>query len=180
MTAPDLSVLDSDPYLALADPQLRLISVFDDLRYDRADMDMVSGPMRKRILQRLAPLGFRQVSGSALENKAADIRVLLPKFAALGASPFDATRYTPRRGQDFFALTPTQVACQFIDHYDHAAAVEKIKALVIKHPINLYRIMDFLEDDPAHEAFRDAIGHLKFVQREAVESAPLKTRRALR
>ncbi|MEM6303254.1 MAG: hypothetical protein AAF744_00945 [Pseudomonadota bacterium] len=177
---PDFTRLDRDPYLALAEPRLRLISIFDDLRYDRADMDMVSGPMRRRVAERLAPMGFRQVSGSVMENPHADVRVILPKFRALGASPFDATRDTPRRRQDYFALTPTQVACQFIDHFDHAGAVEKIKELIVKHPINLLRIMDFLDKEPAHEAFRAAIGHLTLVQREAVQSAPLKTRRALR
>lgn len=175
-----VTVLDRDPYLAVIAPPLRLVSVFDDLKYDRSDLDMVSGPMRRRALKRLAPLGFRQVSGSVIENRDEDIRFLLPKFRALGASPFDATRDTARRAQDYFILTPTQTAAMIVDSCSHEEAVERIKALVVKHPINLFRLFDFLERKPKHAAFRAAVGHLKFVQREAVEREPLKTRRALR
>lgn len=188
-TAPDaraddilarLTILDQDPYLCIADPTHRLISVFDDLRYDRADMDMLSGPMRTRALTRLKPLGFRQISGGVVEHKAADLRLHLPKFRALGASPFHATHDTPRRAQDFYVLTPTQTACLLVDLYDTEEAVARIKTLIVKHPANLLRLFDFLEKTPRHEAFAKAIGHLKLIQREAVEAEPLKTRRALR
>ncbi|QBF30235.1 hypothetical protein [Thalassococcus sp. S3] len=175
-----LRVLDRDPYLCLADERLRLISVFDDLRYDRADMDMLSGPMRRRVIAKLVPLGFQQVSGGVLENAALDVRMYMPKFRALGASPFDATRDTPRRPQDYYILTPTQTACQFIDHYPVDEAVTAIKALIVKHPINLLRVSDYLEKSGKHQIFAGAIGHLKFVQREAVEAEPLRSRRALR
>jgi hypothetical protein len=173
-------VLDRDPYLAVADAGLRLISVFDDLKYDRADLDMMTAAMRRHALKRLGPLGFRQLSGSVIENRAEDIRVLLPKFRALGASPFDATRYTGRRAQDYFVLTPTQAAARIIDAYPTGEAVERIKTLVVKHPINLYRLLDYLERKPEHQAFRGELGYLKFVQREAVEREPLRSRRALR
>ena len=171
--------LDFGPYFLVADPELRVFSVFDDLRYDRADADMVSPAMRKHAIERLGGLGFRQISGNVLENADADVRCLIPKSHALGASPFDITRYTERREQDFYLLTPTQTACQFIDHYPLDDAVERIKVLVTKHPINLYRLMDYLEHKPAHRDFLGAIGHLKYVQREAVESEPLCRRRAL-
>jgi len=169
-----------DPYLTIADDALRLISVFDDLMYDRADIDMLSAPMRRHVVAQLAPLGFRQVSGNVLENKGNDIRVLFPKIHVLGASPFDAMRYLARRPQDYVVLTPTQTACQMIAHYPHAAAVDHIKALIVTQPINLLRIMDYLERDMAHQAFEKAIGHLKYIQRTAVEAEPLCRRRALR
>ncbi|MEO1249222.1 MAG: hypothetical protein AAFW76_05215 [Pseudomonadota bacterium] len=173
-------VLNRDPFLSVADEALRLISVFDDLKYDRADLDMLSGPMRRHALKKLTPFGFTQVSGTVFENKADDIRMYLPKFHALGASPFDTTRYTPRRAQDYYVLTPTQAACQIVDHYPIDDAVQKIKRLIVKHPVNLLRMVDFLERKDSHQAFLGAIGHLKLVQREAVEAEPLRTRRALR
>jgi hypothetical protein len=175
-----VQTLDRDPYLAVADGALRLISVFDDLKYDRSDLDMVSAAMRRHALKKLTPLGFKQVSGLVIENKAENIRMLSPKFQALGASPFDATRYTTRRAQDYFILTPTQTAARIIDTYPLDEAVVRIKALIVKHPINLLRLLDYLERKPAHQAFKGAIGHLKLVQREAVEREPLKSRRALR
>lgn len=175
-----LKVLNRSPYLLLADEGLQLISVFDDLKYDRADMDMMSGPMRRLVVSKLEPLGFRQVSGTVLEHAAEDVRMHFPKFRALGASPFDAIRDTPRRPQDYFILTPTQTACQLIAHHPKDVAVSAIKTLIEKHPVNLMRIFDFLDDSEAHRDFAEAIGYLKFVQRKAVSTEPLQHRRALR
>lgn len=175
-----LRTLNRDPYLCLADEDLRLISVFDDLRYDRADLDILSGPMRNRVLSKLGPLGFRQVSGGVIENSCADVRILFPKFRALGASPFDAMRDLSLRPQDCIVLTPTQTVCQLITQYPTDAAVAAIKTLIARHPANLLRIADFLEKTEKHQAFAGAIGHLAYVQRQAVEAEPLRGRRALR
>lgn len=166
-------------YMTLADERLQLFSVFDDLYYDRADADMLSPAMRKHAIEKLKKVGFRQISGNVLEDKAGDRRCLMPKSHALGASPFDITRYTPRREQDYYILTPTQTACQFIDHYPHENAVERIVHLMRVQPINLIRLMDYLEHTPTHREFLQAIKFLKKTQDEAVKSEPLKRRRAL-
>lgn len=175
-----LEVLNDDPYLMIADGPLRIISIFDDLKYDRADMDMISGPMRTRLLGKLEPLGFKQVSGLVIESAEEDVRVHFPKFRALGASPFDAMRDMLRPPQDYAALTPTQAACQMVDHYPVQDAVPRIKTLIQRQPINLLRLMDFLEHTDRQHPFLQAIGHLKYIQRQAVESEPLRSRRALR
>lgn len=175
-----LATLDKDPYLSVADPDLRLISVFDDLRYDRSDLDMLTGPMRRHAVAKLAPLGFRHVSGTVIENRTDDIRVVIPKIHSLGASPFDAARYLERRPQDYILLTPTQAACQMIDTYPCEEAVDRIKALIVEQPINLFKILDHLERKEPHQVFRRAIGHLRFVQRTAIEAEPLRRRRPLR
>jgi hypothetical protein len=175
-----MAVLNRDPYLQLADPAQGLLSVFDDLKYDRADADMLSPPMRRHAIAKLAPLGFRQVSGNVLEHRPSGARLLMPKSHALGASPFDITRYTPKRAQDYYLLTPTQTACQFIDSYSRDEAVTRIKALIAKHPVNLLKMEDYLEASETHRAFLEAIGHLRYVQREAITSEPLQRRRALR
>jgi len=175
-----MEALNTDPHLMVADAGLRLISVFDDLRYDRADLDILSGPMRRHALARLAPLGFTQRSGSVIENRTEDVLVHMPKFRALGASPFDALRDTALRAQDYALLTPTQAAAQIITEHATDVAKERLSALVVKHPVNLLRLFDYLEPIPAHQAFRSVLGQLVYLQREAVSMAPLKTRRALR
>ncbi|MBE1291138.1 MAG: hypothetical protein GJ677_01480 [Rhodobacteraceae bacterium] len=175
-----LTTIDKDPYLAVVDAERQILSVFDDLRFDRSDADIMAGPMRSHIALRLAPFGFRQVSGHVIENTAQDIRMIIPKFRALGESPFDAIRYAPRRPQDFHILTPTQAACQVIDTYPLEEAQDRILKLIQKHPINIYRILDFMDRSDRHMAFRPVLGHLKFVQRTAIRSEPLCRRRALR
>ena len=171
--------LARDPYIKLADKDLRIVSVFDELRYDRADMDVLSGPMREHAVKLLAPLGFKQVTGSSFLHDGTGIRILMPKSHALGGSPFDIPRYTPRGDWDYYLLTPTQAACMMIEAYPTEKAVKLIKGLIKTQPINILRISDYLEKTPAHEAFEEAIGHLKYIQREAIESEPLQRRRAL-
>lgn len=173
------TAVDLGPYMLLADDRLNIFAVFDDLKFDRSDADMLSPAMRRHAILKLKPLGFRQTSGSVLHNRERDVFCYIPKPQVLGASPFDITRYTPKREQDFYVLTPTQTACQIIDGYAYDEAVAKITALVQKQPINLFRLMDYLERKPAHDAIRAALGHFKLVQREAVASEPLRRRRAL-
>lgn len=175
----DTAEVDFGPYMLVADWRLRLFSIFDDLKYDRSDADMLSPAMRTHAIGKLREVGFRQISGNVLENRDADVRCIIPKFHALGASPFDITRYAERRSQDFFLLTPTQTACQFIDTYSYDEALDRVGQLVTKQPINIYRMMDYLERKPAHEDFVEALGQLKYLQRVAVESEPLCRRRAL-
>lgn len=166
-------------YMMLADSALNIFSVFDDLRYDRSDADIMSPGMRKHAVGQLRPYGFKQTSGSVLHDKARDVFCYIPKPQVLGASPFDVARYTPKRAQDYYVFTPTQTACQYIDAYSFEEAFEKTLALVQKQPINLYRLMDYLEPKPKHEAFRAALSEIKAVQSNAVKTEPLKRRRAL-
>lgn len=175
-----LGTIDKDPYLSAVDTDQHIISVFDDLRFDRSDADIMAGPMRNHIARKLAAFGFRQVSGHVIAHTDQDLRMIIPKFRALGESPFDALRYAPRRPQDFHILTPTQAACQIIDTYSLEEAQDRILTLIQKHPINIYRILDFMDRSDKHMAFRPVLGHLKFVQRKVVRSEPLCRRRALR
>lgn len=167
------------PYMRLADARHNLFSVFDDLKYDRSDIDMMSPPMRRHAVETLGRMGFKQISGSVLLNAAEDIRAHIPKFHALGSSPFDITRYTPRRARDYYVLTPTQTACQVIDAYPVEDAVEKIAALMQHQPINLFKLADYLDGTAVHREFEPALGYLKRVQREAIATDPLCRRRAL-
>ena len=175
----ELKGLNRDPYFQMVDDNLRLFSVFDDLRYDRSDADLMSPAMRRHAITQLKSFGFQQTSGTVLHNKEQDVKVHIPKLHALGASPFDITRYTPKRMQDFYLLTPTQSACSLIDAYPTGEAVEKVKDLIVKHPINIDRLWDYMERKPNHRQFETALGHIRFVQREAVEAEPLRRRRAL-
>ena len=172
---------DFGPYMFLADEKLRLISIFDDLFYDRSDLDILSPAMRNHAVSKLISLGFKQISGTVLAHNISNERCLMPKFHALGSSPFDITLYTPRNDQDFYILTPTQTACQIIDNYSYQLAVEKIEALIKRQPINIHKIFDYLEQkkNTTHKVFASAMSDLLDVQRKAVKSDPLKGRRAL-
>ncbi|MEO1316229.1 MAG: hypothetical protein AAFW01_06505, partial [Pseudomonadota bacterium] len=61
-----LESLDRDVYLHLVTTDLRILSVFDDTTYDRADADMLSPAMRQHAIAKLRRLGFRQKTGTLL------------------------------------------------------------------------------------------------------------------
>ncbi|MEL8055627.1 MAG: hypothetical protein AAGK66_05710 [Pseudomonadota bacterium] len=168
-----------DKYLFLADRHLRLISVFDDTSYDRADADMLSPPMRQYLAKVLAKNGFKQSSGTIFDNTALNVKCIIPKAHALGASPFDITRFTPRAEKDFYVLTPTQTACFFIDNYDVQDAFNRVVDLIRRQPINILKISDYLERKPSHLDFMSAIDQLRDIQKEAVADDKLRFMRAL-
>ena len=102
-----------------------------------------------------------------------------PKFHALGSSPFDITRYTHKRDQDYYILTPTQTACLIIDAYDFDQALESISALIEEQPINIFKLMDYLENTEKHQSFLKAITTLRDRQKTAVQKETLKLRKSL-
>ncbi len=166
-------------YLYLLNQPDNIISIFDELHYDRSDIDMVSPAMRQYVIEMLETQGFKQLSGNVVVNNVEDVQCIIPKFHALGSSPFDIIRYTPKRQQDFYILTPTQTACQFIDHYEHEKAVENICQLIEQQPINLFKLMDYLENKKHHLEFKKKIYMIKEFQNTAINNQPLKNRRSL-
>ncbi len=164
---------NADPYLYLPEKPLKVISVFDDLKYDRSDFDGLSPAMRRYVVKTLGSLGFKQKSGRVIAHAEHDIHCIMPKPSTLGASPFDVTRYTYKRERDFYVLTPTQTACIMVDRFPLQEAVDRIAALVSRQPINLFKLQDFLDARQAHQRFSEAIPYLKYKQRVAVEAQPL-------
>ncbi|SDL45470.1 hypothetical protein [Aliiruegeria lutimaris] len=84
------------------------------------------------------------------------------------------------RSRGLLLVTPTQAASQLFCHDPIEDALKRLKIMVVRHPINFYRIADTLERNERHQAFRRANGHLRPVQRQAVEAEPLRGRRVLR
>ena len=161
---------DKGPYLYVPQAGPNMISVFDALTYDRSDADLVAPAMRLHLVKQLKKLGFQQRSGNVLENPNEDVRCIIPKAHALGASPFFVADYTPKRAQDYFVLTPTQTACQLIAHFPVEQAVAQIKALIAHQPINILRLSDYLQYCDPYQAFAPAVNHLLYVQRQAIEA----------
>lgn len=168
------------PYLNIYQSPVNMISVFDDLRYDRADADLLSPGMRNHVDKKLTSAGFKQESGRVFQHSDNGIRCIIPKSHALGASPFDITRYTPKEEADYYILTPTQTACQFIRYLSVQKAVESIDQLVKTQPVNLIRIGDYLDYESNYKAFAGAIPHLQRQQKAALASTSLAKMRALK
>ena len=93
-----------DKYLLLTDEPLNIISIFDELRYDRSDIDMLSPGMRQHITNKLKTIGFKQKSAKLLISEDKKFRCHLPMNHALGSSPFHATDYLGKKDGDYFVL----------------------------------------------------------------------------
>jgi len=172
--------LVSDPHITVMDHPKNIISIFDDLHYDRSDVDIISPAMRRYLLKKLKLLNFKQKTGNTFECLNKNIRCVIPKIHALGTSPFDVTLYTHKRTQDFYILTPTQTACLITMCCPIEEAVKTISNLIKSQPININRMQDYLEQSTNDEEFLTAIPHLRYVQGIAVKSEPLSNMRALK
>ena len=166
-------------YLYTLEQPDNIISIFDDLRYDRSDVDIISPGMRLHLLESLRPFGFKQSSGNVISHTDLDIQCIIPKFHALGSSPFDITRYCQKRSQDFYVLTPTQTACQLVDSNDLDEAVSKILQMMKQQPINVYKLLDYLEHTETHQNFYKAVAYLRDQQKSLIQKEPLCFRRSL-
>ena len=123
-----LKSIDEDKDL-MWHPQHRIISVFDDVRYDRSDIDLLTTSMRKHIINLLKSLDCSLKRGNQLIAPNGT-SLWMPKPSVLGASCFDITRYTPREIRDIYILTPTQTAAYWFEHSDLDVAVEGIEAML--------------------------------------------------
>ncbi|MBS9777320.1 MAG: hypothetical protein KGV50_01025 [Gammaproteobacteria bacterium] len=175
----ELSDLHSDKYLYWHAPPLRVISIFDEIKYDRSDLDIVSLGMRRHAIKKLHKFGFTQKSGHVLLQPETGIQCVIPKFVALGASPFSATRYHQRNEYDYWVFTPVQATCFIIENMPFDEAIVRIEDLLRKQPINLYKVIDFLERKSTHQPYHQALKELYELQKELVEKEPLKLMKAL-
>ncbi len=159
---------------------INMISVFDDTRFDRSDIDNLSPGMYRHTGKFLKNLGFEQDSGRIFRHSKFDMRCEIPKSRVQGSSPFHVLDYTTKREQDFYILTPTQIAGVIISKLPHADAVPLLIDLVEHHPINLFKLKDHTDNSKNHQDFLDVIAHLKYKQREATSKPPLRQLKTLK
>lgn len=170
----------SDPYLYVLPPPIPAISIFDDLRFDRSDIDNLSPGMYRYVNDTLCSVGFKRMSGRCFGHETYAIKCIIPQARVQGASPFHATHYLKKSESDFYILTPTQCAALIIEEYKLEQAVTHLVELIHHHPINLFKIKDHLESKDRHQQFLQAIPHLKYTQRIAVSSPPLSLLKTLK
>lgn len=173
-----IASIEKDKYLHWHS-EINAISVFDDVKYDRADVDMLTPAMRKYIANYLVHRGCQLKSGTAIIHKDLDLTFILPKPSVLGASPFDITHHFPRNESDIYILTPTQSAAYLFDHIELDSAVESISKMIKKQPVNLLKLEDAIGTQVKRQAYLQAMGYLTYCQRQALEQPNMKFKRSL-
>jgi hypothetical protein len=161
-------------------PEIGVISVYDDNLYDRSDSDLLSPGMRRHIAQFLKQFGGHQKRGTciAAPDALGHFWLSKPSFA-LGASPYDATRYLPREQDDIYILTPTQASAYLLDHLPLPAAVTAIESLGAQQPMNIGKLEDYMPEHFDKPVYRGALNYLH-TQQKAVSVQPrMKFKRTL-
>ncbi len=172
-----IMAIERDPYLYWHQ-QLRIISVFDDVRYDRSDLDLLSPAMRQHIVKQLKQLGCKQARGQQLISPNGNV-LWMPKPSVLGSSTFDIGKYTKRAEHDIYILTPTQAAAYWLDNGELEPAVEAIANMIKQQPCNLRKIEDHIGSNPKRKAYIQAMPYLRKVLRESQEQPEMKFKRSL-
>lgn len=170
--------IEKDKYLHWHE-DINAISVFDDVKYDRADVDMLTPAMRKYITNYLVERGCKLKSGASVIHKALGLTFILPKPSVLGASPFDITRHFPRNDGDIYIFTPTQTAAYLFDHVDLESAVEQMSEMIKQQPVNLLKLEDAIGKQAKRQDYLQAMGYLTYCQRQSIEQPGMRFKRSL-
>lgn len=170
--------IEKDKYLHWHN-EIHAVSVFDDVHYDRADVDMLTPAMRKYVTTCLTDFGCKLKSGTNIIHKNLGITFILPKPSVLGASPFDITKHFPRNEGDIYIFTPTQAAAYLFDHIELETAVKCMSEMIKEQPINLLKLEDTIGKQSKRESYLQAMGHLTYCQRHVVEQPGMRFKRSL-
>lgn len=173
-----ITLIDKNDYL-MWHHDIRVISVFDDIKYDRSDIDILSPAMRKFAVNIFKEFDCQQSRGTRIDTPTKGLRIWLPKPSVLGASPFDITHHHTREKQDIYLLTPTQTAAYWFDHEPLQQAVDNIAEMVKQQPINLLKLSDMLHNKPERQDILQAFGYLRYCQRIAIEQPSMRFKRSL-
>ena len=166
--------IENENILAFGKP-FNLVSIYDDRLYDRSDADFMNPSMRNYFKDRLKKLKYDWLSGNVLGSRIFSTKFIFPRNGILGASPFDITRYEKRGSEDYFVLTPTQVAGYLIQTQIGKDLIDNLKKLISKHPINLEKLRDHLSSDKKlDEKFNSFYVDLRNFQSEIIKSEELR------
>lgn len=173
-------LLYKDKYLYLYNEKFQAVSIFDHIRYDRSDYDMLSPPQRKYLLKLLLDNSGRQITGRkvAFED---GTTITFPRANAMSPSPGDVLEELSQDEGHFLVLTPTQLAYALIKelHDEPELLMSELNKLITAQPINLYKVQDYAESEGMKSFLRKNLESLKAAQETITTSEPMKNRRHL-
>lgn len=169
------AMIDKDSYLYWQE-DAAIISVFDDVKYDRSDIDLLSPSMRRYITEKLKLLHCQLARGTHLISPHG-LSLFMPKPSVLGASSFDITRYQKRDEGDIYILTPTQCAAYLLDNLSLEQAVAEIAKMLPSQPINLRKLEDHMRQSSQRNRMLEALPFLRYELRQAQEQAHMRHKR---
>jgi hypothetical protein len=146
----DITIINQDKHLCYFNSPIKIITIYDHHLYDRSDYDTLSKPQRTYLERKVADFEPETKSGRITYLSKLNRSLVYPKPAILGGSPFDILRYERQDDSFIYILTPTQAACYFLTLDDENDSKRYIEELLMKHPINIKKIDDFIRTEMAY------------------------------
>jgi hypothetical protein len=165
----NIEKLKDDKYLFFLETPHNLVCVFDHIRYDRSDADLLSQAQRKYLLNKLVEYGYYHKTGRVLISESHKTKFIFPKQNILGASISDFIKHEKREDQDLFVLTPTQMAIYIINTIKNDT-LEILKNLISKHPINLKKIYDHSHNESSKDFINQHFKELERYQDDIIKN----------
>lgn len=172
-----LEDLNQDKNLCYFDSPLKVISIYDHYKYDRSDLDTLSGPQRKYLESKIQDYEPKVKSGRVIELKKINQSLNYPKPNILGGSPFDTLRYEKKSSEKVFVLSPTQAACYFLTLENIEDSKDFLKRLLKKQPVNLKKIADHARTETDFsERYNELKSFMQELQAKTVEELSARSK----
>lgn len=175
-----INELKNNKNFFIVEKPFRAMSVFDHIRYDRSDYDILSPPQRHYVIKELLSLGGVQLTGRRVAFKESASNFIFPKANAMSQSPGDVLLELTDEGQDYLVLTPTQMAFAIIKKVsEQSVKLNLLKDLILKQPINLKKVIDYADNNEMKDFLAMFAQQLSDFQTEVVGSEQMRNRKHL-
>lgn len=172
-----LEDLNQDKNLCFFNSPIKIISIYDHYKYDRSDLDTLSGPQRKYLESKVQDFEPKVKSGRVIELRKINQSLNYPKLNILGGSPFDTLRYEKVSEEKVFVLSPTQAACYFLTLENHDDAKTFLERLLSKQPVNLKKISDHVRTETKlKERYHELKSFMSDIQNKTVETLSARSK----
>jgi hypothetical protein len=128
-----------------------IISIFDSVKYDRSDQELLSASQRNHIGKILEENDHKRLTGNSYQNINTKkvLRFTTPKM--LGVSPLNELQYNFNK-EDIFIVTPGTYFLFLVMKFDELQKeniLKEIMQLISIHPVNLDQLLNVSR----HEVF---------------------------
>lgn len=153
------AALQSLPYLA----------VFDDIRFENYDCDLIGSEARRLIHHALQLLGFQRRSGHLYAHPSGVLARIPKPSITLGTNPVDAV-HRVSSADSVILVTPTQLLLLALDRPDFSVeeAVDELQSLLRLCPANLPKVVQWTRARGRSKRLRNIYPLLCEAQHEAI------------
>jgi len=143
-----LEIFKKDRFVRVS-PLYNIITIFDSVKYDRSDQELLSASQRNHIGNVLEENGHKRLTGNSYQNITTKqvMRFTTPK--TLGVSPLNELQYNFNQ-EDIFIVTPGTYFLFLVMKFNELQKeniLQEIMQLISTHPVNLDQLLSVSRHD---------------------------------